>query len=94
MAAVEISKNVRYGGKNIYCGCAVFESGIHPVRLASVLHGSAGLRNGEWHSEAEVWSDDANAFDWLKSLAFGRRDAENLISWAAEYKAVYSVICR
>lgn len=94
MAVIEIRKNVRYGGKSIYCGRAVFESGIHPVRLAGFLRGSAGLSNGEWRSEAEVWSDDAEAFGWLKKLAFGRRDAETLIDHASGYKAVYSVICR
>ena len=94
MAIIEIRKNVRFGGKSIYCGRAVFENGIHPVRIAGFLGGNAIPCGDGWKAEAEVWNDDANAFGWLKKLAFGRRDAENLISWASEEKAVYKVVCR
>ena len=94
MAVIEIRKNVRYGGKSIYCGSAIFERGIHPVRIAGFLHGSAELRGGEWRGEAEVWSDDTLRFNFLKSLAYGCRNAETLIGHASGYKAVYSVICR
>lgn len=93
MAVIEISKNVRYGGRNIYCGRAVFESGINPDRLAGFLKGIAIPCGDGWKAEAEVWSDDAPVFEWLKRISFGHRDAENLIAWASEEKAIYKVVC-
>ena len=94
MAVIEIVKNVRYGGKRIFCGTGAWNTGIDPVRIAGLFRGNASLKNCGWVAEAEVSNDDAYRFSTLKSLAIGHRDAETLISSNPAYRSVYRVICR